>query len=74
MNKALRNAIILGILLVSISFAYYFIYFLPSKENVKKEARIYCNQWAIDERRIHGWLNDYEGFFKMCLREQGVSN
>ena len=72
MDKTLRNAIIAGILLISIAFAFYFIHFLPSRERAKERARKYCNQWAYDEAR--GGQTWYENYFDRCLREQGVSN
>jgi hypothetical protein len=37
MDKALRNAIITGIIIIALSLGYYFVIFLPKKENAKLE-------------------------------------
>ena len=58
MDKALRNALIAGTIIVALSLGYYFVVFLPKKENYKQvqekrttEKRQYCNQWALDEAK-----------------------
>jgi len=40
MDKALRNAIIFGILLVSLSFSYYLVIFTPKNEDYKRRISI----------------------------------
>jgi hypothetical protein len=84
MDKALRNTIIAGILLVGVSVAFYFVYYLPNKERKIEEKRSYCNQWALDQAKNVNLKrggsndrylkNDYNSYFERCLREQGVSN
>lgn len=73
-----KSTILAALLLICISIAYYFLYFLPSKERTKETARKYCNQWSIDETggnilRDRNQKN-YNAYFERCLREQGVSN
>ena len=38
-NKILKISLVLGAITISISFAYYFLYFLPSKERLKNESQ-----------------------------------
>ncbi len=84
LDKAVKISIILGILIVALSVANYFIIFLPKEENGRKElqeikevnkreARKYCNQWAIDKAQNHSMYNqeEYDDYFARCLREQG---
>jgi hypothetical protein len=53
MDKLLRNAIIISLLLVSVSVAFYFVYFLPSKqqklETVRRECAIEATNKARDK-------------------------
>ena len=69
LDKAVKISIIAGALIVALSVAYYFIVFIPNKENYKQtqekkieEKRSYCNQWAIDKAKnqnlIIGGSND----------------
>jgi len=58
LDKAVKISIIAGALIVALSVAYYFIVFIPNKENYKQtqekkieEKRSYCNQWAIDKAK-----------------------
>lgn len=58
MDKAIKMGIVAGILVVACSIGYYFVVFLPKKENYKQaqeqkisEKRQYCNQWALDEAK-----------------------
>src|SRR4030042_897731 len=51
MDKTLRNTIIAGILLVSISVVFYFIYYLPNKERKLETARQECAE-RIKEQQI----------------------
>jgi hypothetical protein len=44
MNKILKIAAIIGILLISFSVAFYFVYYLPNKEKRVENKRSYCNQ------------------------------
>lgn len=43
MDKALRNTIIAGILLVSASVAFYFMYYLPNKQHKLETATKECS-------------------------------
>jgi hypothetical protein len=51
MDKALRNVIIAGILLVGVSVAFYFLYYLPNKERKLETARQECANIAMDEAK-----------------------
>lgn len=51
MDKTLRNTIIAGILLVSVSVAFYFIYYLPSKDRNKENAHKECVIQATDKAK-----------------------
>lgn len=42
MDRALRNTIIAGILLIGVSVAFYFLYYLPNKERKLETARQEC--------------------------------
>ena len=71
MDKTLRNVLILGILLISGSFAFYFLYFLPNKEAQKENKIVECSKIARDEAR--GQIGErYDGFFERCLKERGI--
>lgn len=56
--------IVAGILIVACSIGYYFVVFLPKKENDKQaqdrkieEKRQYCNQWALDTAKNNNLTN-----------------
>lgn len=87
LDKVMKVSIILAVLIVSFSMAYYFIFFLPQKtmrsielqrqeQEAKEKAMKYCNQWAIDTAKNddleYETEEDYNFYFKQCLREQGL--
>ena len=60
MDKILRNAIIAGILLISASVAFYFIYYLPNKERKLETARQECAERITETQTEFKRLYDSE--------------
>lgn len=78
MDKTLRNILITSLLIISLSIAYYLLYFLPNKERVLKNTRKECAGWALQKAKNFGVENydqeAYDDYFKRCLREKGIIN
>lgn len=85
MDKALRNVIIAGVLFVTLSITYYFVYFMPSKQRRLENARQECakqsqelwmkNQDTLKQQGSGEALIKASDFvFNKCMREKGVSN
>ena len=67
LDKVMKMAIILSILLVAVSIAYYFFYRPYQKEAATK----HCHQWASDESK--GYSSQvYNNKFERCMNEQGM--
>jgi len=66
LDKAMKMAVILGILLVAFSIAYYFFYRPYQKEVATKN----CHQWASDESKGYSGAY-YNRKFERCMNEQG---
>lgn len=60
MDKALRNTIIAGILLISLSLAFYFVYYLPNKERKLETARQECAEGISKQSAEFSQLYDSE--------------
>lgn len=65
MDKVLKIAVILSVLIIAFSIAYYFIIFIPKKESYiqgqekkQEDAKKYCNQWALDKAKDNNLRND----------------
>lgn len=65
MDKALRNTIIAGILLISLSVAFYFVYYLPNKEWKLKTTRQECAEGISKQQMEFKRLYDSEGCEKL---------
>lgn len=82
MDKSLRNTIIFSVLLVSISWAFYFVYSSTYKDFKEEGIRKACASWALDEARARGReknapegrydSENYDHYFTRCLREKGL--
>ncbi|MBU4338541.1 hypothetical protein KKD57_03215 [Patescibacteria group bacterium] len=81
MDKKLTYALIIGILTISFSVAYYFFAFLPQKEKVKVEQQADLqksqseNKTTIitrkDEFELEGFINDY--FYRRQIKDSNSS-
>lgn len=69
MGKTLKNIIIAGILLIVISVAFYFLYYLPNKERKLETARKEC--WSKYKSTSAEYFPDK---FKMCMSEKGLAD
>jgi uncharacterized protein YxeA len=82
MDKALKISIIVGILIVALSIAYYLVIFLPNKakqqqenDKVKQEQKQECAKWALDKSKTDETNYDqsaYNDYLKRCLNEKGL--
>lgn len=78
MDKSLKFSLIGGIIIISFSFAFYFVYFLPHKERNRQEIRSECAIWAKDKAVValgntgNYEQEDYDDYFERCLREKGI--
>lgn len=81
LDETLKISMILSVLLVALSVAYYLVIFSPHKENLKKISRENEKQeisgclssTAKKVEEIHGDREDVNYFFKKCLREKGLT-
>lgn len=70
LDKAMKGAVILGIILIASSVAYYFFYRPYQKEVATK----HCHQWASNESKdYYGKVIEkrYSEKFEWCMNEQG---
>lgn len=86
LDKVVKVSIILSALLVALSVAYYFVYFLPKKEAIrleqeknKESTRADCASWAMNKASEQAggkkyYIDDYDNYFERCLREKGLAN
>lgn len=90
MDKAVKISIMTGALMVGLSIAFYFVYYLPSREQRLGASRQDCANIAIQKAKSEfqkraeilkrKYLTaeydqeEYDSYFDMCLREKGVSN
>lgn len=87
LDKAIKVSSILAIFIASFSVAYYYIFFLPQntrktldsqkqEQETKEKVLKHCNQWAIDTAKNddleYETEEDYNFYFKQCLRDQGL--
>ena len=72
MDKSLRNALIIGIIMIALSVGYYMIYRPIQKQNVMKK----CNE---DVEKMVGWdsrnkvkIEKFKEEYDRCLRQKGL--
>lgn len=79
LDKAVKISIVAGVLIVALSIAFYFVYFLPNKDMHRENVRKECASWAIDKAIVKAGrddkkyaVDDYNNYFERCLREKGL--
>lgn len=71
MDKILRNTLIAGIILISLSFAYAVVY-RPIRTNYERR---YCASW-VDQQFQHHKIAPatFDAWFGVCAKAKGISN
>ena len=75
-DESLKFSAIAGILIVASSLAFYFVYYLPNKEQVLESGRKYCtNSDANFMKNNPGeTIEDYNAIYKMCMNSRGLAD
>lgn len=76
-DKLLKLSLAIGVIVISFSLAFYFVYFLPSKDRTKENVRKECANWALNKAHYNKTESSYDqelydDYFARCLREKGL--